>query len=376
MPSHRKGLVYIWPLCTRIIHWMIALSFSISFSTSFFHHHFLIHIAFGYIFALMLLFRLLWGFVGPDYATFKMFTLNMKALKFYFEEKVKDRWRKIHPGHNPASSWFTLVVLSFGLVIALSGMLLYGTQEGSGLFSFLNKEYFYLGFGLDILHRTASFILLAWAFIHIVGVLIEQFYHRTHMAYAMLSGYKRCEGKDTNVALWHHLFAYGVIVLSAIIFYAVVYQGNTLLTHKVFEKKNYRLENSAFAEKCSKCHKNYPPFMLPQASWEKLMDGLDNHFGEKITENNISKSAQASIKWYLMSNSAEYSTHKLGQKTLASLGEMRPLSITKSPYWRDAHAHLDSALFKSPTVKDKSNCFVCHKDFEYGIFDNMLIQLP
>nr|MBP6325372.1 cytochrome C [Sulfurospirillum sp.] len=48
----------------------------------------------------------------------------------------------------------------------------------------------------------------------------------------------------------------------------------------------------------------------------------------------------------------------------------------KSPYWRQAHRHIDDSFFKHPEVKDKSNCFVCHQNFEYGIFDNALIRLP
>ena len=31
---------------------------------------------------------------------------------------------------------------------------------------------------------------------------------------------------------------------------------------------------------CSACHFAYPASMLPEASWEKIMGGLENHFGE------------------------------------------------------------------------------------------------
>lgn len=372
----KKGLVYVWPLCTRIIHWMLALSFLFSFITAFFHHYFTLHSAFGYLFGVILLFRLLWGFIGPDYGTFMMFTLRLDALRFYFEEKVKNRWRKIHPGHNPASSWFTLIVLSLGLGIVFSGLLLYGIQEGSGLFGFLNANYFSKSFYIDHFHRISSFILLAWAFIHIMGVLIEQFYHKTQMVFAMLSGYKRCEGDDTSISFLHQLLAYSAILLACGIFYTVAFKQESLLTNTIFQKRVYAEENHAFDIKCGKCHKHYPPFMLPQASWEKLMDGLSNHFGEEILEHNISKPDQKSIRAYLVSNSAESSTHKLAFKTLESLGEMRPISITKSPYWREAHRHIDDSFFKHPEVKDKSNCFVCHQNFEYGIFDNALIRLP
>lgn len=88
------GKVFVWPLCTRIIHWIIASSFTFSFITSFNKEYFILHIAFGYVFGVVLSFRIIWGFVGPKYATFNTFKLRFLNLKEYFAEKMKDRWRK------------------------------------------------------------------------------------------------------------------------------------------------------------------------------------------------------------------------------------------------------------------------------------------
>jgi cytochrome b len=374
---HKKGFVYVWPLSARIIHWTIALSFTLSFITAFYHNYFTAHIAFGYLFALSLLFRLVWGFVGPNYATFKTFTLSFKALKLYFTEKMRDRWRPIHPGHNPASSWFTLIVLGMGLSIALSGLVLFGIQEGSGPLNSLNSQFFRFSSLWERMHRSFSYILLLWALIHIVGVLTEQFYHRTRMVLAMISGYKPCLGEDALVSPFQHFLTYGAIVVHALVFILLLYGDNeTFLTRSLFQAHHYEQENKTYATFCTKCHKPYPPFMLPQGSWVKMMEGLTNHFGEEITDSNLSREDKESIQAYLLSNSAEFSSHKLAFKTLDSLGELRPLSITKSPYWRESHTHLSPELFKHPLVKDKSNCFACHKGFENGIFDNRFIHLP
>lgn len=370
------GKVFVWPLCTRIIHWLIVASFTFALITSFNKEHFIFHIAFGYVFGIVLSFRIIWGFMGPRYATFNTFKLRVKDLKGYFVEKMQNRWRKTYPGHNPASSWFTLIVLFLGYIIFLGGMVLYGVQEGNGLFSFLNEQYYHSSYILLSIHTYVSYGLALWAIVHIVGVLIEQFYHKTHMLFAMISGYKVCEGHDTIISQRKNIFAYGVIILSISIFYWVINNPQSILSQSRFQKIDYKLENSAFYEQCGKCHKNYPPFMLPSKSWVILLDGLDNHFGEQITENNISKSDQESIRNYILSQSSEHSTRKIAFKTLDSLGEMRPISITKSPYWRESHKGLDARLFKNPMVKSKSNCFVCHHTFEYGIFDNTFIKIP
>ncbi len=374
--NKRAHEVFVWPLCTRIIHWIIASSFFLSFVTSFYHNLFRWHLAFGLIFGIVLLFRLIWGFVGPNYATFKTFKLSLHELKDYFAQKVKNRWRKIHAGHNAASSWFTLIVLGLGSWSVISGLFLQGIQEGSGLLGQLNQHYFYLSSTLFTIHSLLSYVLFAWAIIHIIGVLIEQFYHKTHMLFAMITGYKKAEGNDAQVSIVRHLFAYAVIVLSILTLYFVAQRDETFLTKSRFEKRNFQVENPSFYEKCSKCHKTYPPFMLPHDSWIRLMDGLDNHFGEQIMENNITKSEQATIKEYLLTHSAESSTHKVAFKTLDSLGDMRPISMSKVPYWRESHKSIDKAIFKTPPIKKASNCFVCHPDFEYGILDNTRIHIP
>jgi cytochrome b len=374
--NKKIGAVFVWPLCTRIIHWMIALSFFIAFYTSFFHDLFKWHLAFGWIFGIGLAYRLIWGLIGPNYATFRTFKLNPRELKAYFAEKIHNRWRKIYAGHNAASSWFTLIVLGFGLSIVLSGLILQGTQEASGLLGFLNTNHYKSSFALFYLHEILAYILGTWAFVHIVGVLIEQFYHKTHMVFAMLTGYKKAQGEDTVVSIWHHLFAYTVIGVSMLTLYMIVYQENTFFTRERFAPMDYASQNASYAQKCSKCHKNYPPFMLPMASWMKVMDGLDNHFGEEITDRNISKSEQQSIRDYLITHSAETSSRKLAFRTLDSLGEMRPVSMTKVPYWRDAHEHIDRSVFKKDAIKNASNCFACHEGFEYGILDNTRIDIP
>ena len=138
--NKRSGYVFVWPIGTRIIHWMMALSFSAAFFTSFYEPMLHDHVAFGFIFLTIIIYRIIWGLVGPEYARFKTFKLKPSQLKEYFVVKVTNRWRKIPAGHNPASSWFTIWALGVGFVIVVSGLLFYGIQEGKGLFRNLNDD--------------------------------------------------------------------------------------------------------------------------------------------------------------------------------------------------------------------------------------------
>jgi cytochrome b len=374
--NRRKGEVFVWPLCTRIIHWIIAFSFTAAFITSYTEQYLHYHVAFGWIFGVMLGYRILWGFVGPRYATFNTFKFNLRALLWYFQEKVVNRWRKIPPGHNPASSWYTVLVLFFGSIIVISGLLLYGIQEGKGIFGFLNAEYYSSMILLNDIHTYISYFLAGWVVIHITGVLIEQFYHRTGMVFAMLTGYKKSEGEDTDISPFSLHVSYAFIMLSVIAFYYIVSTYDNFFTRSSYAFIDYKQEHQAYATDCGDCHKVYPPFILPRRSWERIMDNLDNHFGEKITDQNISRSAQNSIRNFLYENCAEHSTREVAYKMCTSIGRRGPKSTSKAPYWRAVHAGIDPAVFKRKSVKDKSNCAACHKDFEHGVLDDINIAIP
>jgi len=371
--NKKEGHVFVWPIGTRIIHWMMALSFTAAFITSFYEHMLHDHVAFGFIFLTIIIYRIIWGFIGPDYAKFKTFKLKPSQLKYYFVEKIQNRWRKIPAGHNPASSWFTVWALGMGTIIVVSGLLLYGIQEGKGLFRDLNSDYSDYMFILDLIHKYASYIFAAWVVIHIIGVMVEQFWHKTSMVFAMVTGYKRTEGRDTKVKPLLSFFSYIMIIIAIGTYFFIVSSNYNFLTLQKYTNIDYEEMHPVFYNECGDCHKVYPPYMLPKRSWQKIMLSLDNHRGEKITDANITKSQQASILEFLTQNAAETSQREAAVKVMHSLGERRPKNITKTPYWRETHKDIPKSVYKQKKIKDKSNCIACHKDFDQGNMDDMNI---
>ena len=366
--------VYVWNWSARIIHWMMAISFTTAFITSSYEELLPDHVALGFIFGMIILYRIIWGFIGPRYAKFKNFMLKPSQFIFYFKEKIRNRWRKIPAGHNPASSWYTVWAMIMGTIIVISGLFLYGIQEAKGILSYLNDDYTqYIGI-LSIVHEYASYIFLAWVVIHITGVLVEQFWHKTHMVFAMITGYKRTEGEDTTVSIPRTIFSFTFIFIGIFIYLFVVSSNYNFLTTQKFTNVDYEEIHPVYHSECGDCHKTYPPYMLPAESWRKIMKTLDNHRGEEITEANISKIQQESILEFLINNSAETTTRESAVKMMNSLGELRPKAITKTPYWRETHKDIPRYIYKTKEIKDKSNCFACHKDFEYGNLDDMNIK--
>ncbi len=371
--NKKEGHVFVWPIGTRIIHWLMALSFTAAFITSFYEYMLHDHVAFGFIFLTIIIYRIIWGLIGPEYAKFKTFKLKPSQLKHYFVEKIQNRWRKIPAGHNPASSWFTVWALGVGTVIVISGLLLYGIQEGKGLFRDLNSDYSDYMFVLDMIHKYASYLFAAWVVIHITGVMVEQFWHKTSMVFAMVTGYKRTEGKDTEVRPFLSFFSYIMIIIAIGTYFFIISSNYNFLTLQKYTNVDYEAKHSVFYHECGDCHKVYPPYLLPKRSWQKIMAGLDNHRGEKITDANISKSQQASILEFLIQNAAETSKREAAVKVMHSLGERRSKAITKTPYWRETHKEIPKSVYKQKKIKDKSNCIACHKDFEHGNLDDMNI---
>jgi cytochrome b len=381
--NKRKGYVFVWPIYTRIIHWLIASSFALAFIFSLKENLLNLHVAVGIIFGLMLLYRIIWGFIGPQYAKFSTFKLSLSKLKLYFLEKVQNRWRNIPAGHNAASSWFTIIVLGVGSIISITGLLLYGIQEGKGYLGYLNDEYYMYMFILFDIHMYASYTLLVWVIIHISGVLIEHFYHKTGMVFAMTTGYKKTQGKDSKTGKYKSGLTYIFLIISAMVFFVSTDGKYNPFVLSKYKQHDYKREALVYDAECSACHKLYPPFMLPDTSWDRIKDGLSNHFGDEISptmkkeDNRISINEQKVIFNYLKRHSADKSTREISVKVMKSLdGARGRKSITKIKYWKDVHADIEPNIFRSKKVKRKANCFACHKNFEKGVIEDIDISIP
>jgi len=152
-------------------------------------------------------------------------------------------------------------------------------------------------------------------------------------------------------------------------YFFIVSSNYNFLTLRKYTNIDYEELHPVYYSNCTDdCHKIYPPFLLPEKSWKRIIDDMDKHFGEEITEANISLSQQASIREFLYENSAEHSAREAAVKTMKSLGDLRPKAITKTAYWREVHKNIPRSAYK-----DKSDCWNCHKDFEEGVLSDMNI---
>jgi hypothetical protein len=131
--------------------------------------------------------------------------------------------------------------------------------------------------------------------------------------------------------------------------------------------------NETYKETCGECHFAYQPELLPSASWVKILNQLDDHFGEQIeTDPDTIKT----ISDYLKTNGAENSSAKRSKKIMRSLGNRVPMRISDIPYIREKHHELDPTIFKRESIGSLANCIACHITAEKGIYDDDDVKIP
>ena len=114
--GERAARRLVWDLPIRLFHWLLAALILFSWWTVH-HHHTDWHIWSGCAILTLLIFRLLWGFVGSSTARFSSFVRGPRAIAGYW----RGRWDGI--GHNPLGAISVLALLAalavqvgFGLI--------------------------------------------------------------------------------------------------------------------------------------------------------------------------------------------------------------------------------------------------------------------
>ena len=131
--------------------------------------------------------------------------------------------------------------------------------------------------------------------------------------------------------------------------------------------------NQAYKETCGECHFAYQPELMPSASWLKILNQLNDHFGEEIE---AEPDTIKSISDYLKANGAETSSSKRSKKIMRSLGRQVPMRITDIPYIRRKHHELHPAILKRESIGSLANCTACHITAEKGIYDDDHVKIP
>ena len=362
---------YVWSLFTRLFHVLLIVGIGFLFLFSEFDNLLSYHAVVGYTVGALLLFRIIWGFMDVKYSKFKDFNFNLRDLKEYMFNIFGEK--KEYVGHNPASSWAIVAMIVLGVLSVFSGIVVYGTQEGMGVLSFLNSTIFKKMEFFEEVHEFFTTAFMFVMFAHIAGVLLDKVVHKTRTVESMIDGYKESSAESLELTLFQKIFGALWIVLSMFLLVYLLSHPSNVLVADANIPMDYKKEHPLFEKECISCHTLYPPYLLPKESWVKMMGDLENHFGDDAS---LDENDTNSIRDYLVKNAAESSTKESAYKILKSIKDKENIAITQTPYWQKRHDEIDKNIFKSKEVKAKSNCKACHQNIEQGLLNDKDIKIP
>ncbi len=187
-----------------------------------------VHIVMGYVFAINLLMRIVWGFVGNQYALWKNiipgkgFTAILKS----YMGSIKNGKPQTYLGHNPLGRLAVTAMITLMLALLISGLTraatdVYYPPFGGAVVSYIAAE----GVNPDSLkpydktgtnpekrahvkvlkdlageiHEIAAFTLMFIILLHIVVVVRSEVKEESGLVSAMFSGKKRLKDKPEDV---------------------------------------------------------------------------------------------------------------------------------------------------------------------------------
>lgn len=119
-----------------------------------------------------------------------------------------------------------------------------------------------------------------------------------------------------------------------------------------------------YTAECTACHVAYPPGFLPAESWQRIMGGLERHYGSDAT---MDADSVQQISAWLNANSGT------GRRLREAPPEDR---ITRSAWFVREHRKVDTAMWQHPKVRSAAQCQACHVQATQGRFDEHQIRMP
>lgn len=166
--------IKVWDLPVRVFHWGLAGSFAGAYLLAESEANLQWHVVLGFTATGLILFRLLWGFIGTRYARFDSFLYGPRAALRYLRGLLRREGAEF-VGHNPAGSWAVYAILALGLATGVTGYLTYAGLAGESV---------------EELHEAFANAWLLVVVAHVAGVLVSSLAHRQNLARAMVTGYK------------------------------------------------------------------------------------------------------------------------------------------------------------------------------------------
>jgi cytochrome b len=214
-----KSEIQVWDLFVRIFHWSLVAGVIIQLVTAEAFNS--VHVKVGILIVVLLVLRIIWGFVGSIHARFADFSYSPKEVITYLKGLLKGR-PEHYIGHNPAGGVMVFAMLFVLALTTVTGLLTYGAKSNGALSllpmklvsdasadenhegknslshpeidaqmhqkqtSAREKAHFW-----KEIHEFAGGIIIFLVILHVCGVIASSYLHKENLILAMITGNKK-----------------------------------------------------------------------------------------------------------------------------------------------------------------------------------------
>jgi cytochrome c553 len=153
---------------------------------------------------------------------------------------------------------------------------------------------------------------------------------------------------------------------------ATVLAGFPLMTMQAAADGDERVapvKDPVVVKECGACHMVFQPVFLPARSWEKMMAGLQDHFGENAE---LDGATTKRISDYLTANAGDSGFFR-GHALRGLRKTDTPLRISETPWFLRKHrkrGRISPAALRRAKAKTVADCGACHRDAAQGYYED------
>lgn len=161
--------VKVWDLPLRLFHWVLVTAIAVAFLSS--EEDSALndwHVLSGWVAAVLIVFRLVWGFIGGEHSRFSDF-IRPSRIAHHLSGLARGE-RQPSLGHNPLGGVAVVVLLALTAVTLWTGA--------------------FGGEAAEELHEVIAWVLLAMIALHVIAVIVMSMLERENLVRAMVTGDK------------------------------------------------------------------------------------------------------------------------------------------------------------------------------------------
>lgn len=180
--------VRVWDLPTRLFHWaLVVCVIGLITTAQLGGAAMLWHFQLGYLTLSLLLFRIVWGWVGGRWSRFSSFLYSPAALWRYIKQPTAP-----HPsvGHSPLGALSVFALLAVLLLQVSSGLMSDDEISNAGPLSRFVSGYL-VSNATDYHKNIGKFILLGLALLHVAAIFFYLFKKKENLISPMVTGDKQ-----------------------------------------------------------------------------------------------------------------------------------------------------------------------------------------